>query len=302
MNKHNNNHKSKQLDSYSLLICSKYFETSNDFINIMCVCKKFKETTEKLRFNPIPIKSLKLFPQIQTQYLYSKDDTKIEGIDNYEIWYKINYDEYLNNEKNDMKYHQIIYTKKNRLNYGDSIPEKVTILGEKCFGAINASIIKDITIPFSIHSLNYKCFYFCTKLTSIDLPSSLTSLSDKCFSNCVSLKCINLSSLIQSLGCGCFNNCTQLTSINIPSSLTDLGNECFKGCTQLLGKINVPDKFFYEYKPELIPFFEVGSDSDFGSDFGSDSDSDYKFLLDSYVSNDDSDSEDYIYDEFWEFF
>ncbi|KAL7712155.1 F-box and FNIP repeat-containing protein [Entamoeba marina] len=86
---------SKQLDSYSLLICSKYFKTTNDFINVMCVCKKFKETTEKLRFNPISITSLKLFPMIQTQYLYIPIDKIIEGIDNYEIWYTIDYEQYL---------------------------------------------------------------------------------------------------------------------------------------------------------------------------------------------------------------
>ncbi|KAL7712297.1 Leucine rich repeat containing protein BspA family protein [Entamoeba marina] len=98
----------KQLDSYSLLITSKYFKTPQDYINIICVNSKFKETTEKLRFNPIPIESLKLFPKIQTQYLYSENDVKIDGIDNYEIWYKVTYDQYLEFKKDNVEYHDVV--------------------------------------------------------------------------------------------------------------------------------------------------------------------------------------------------
>ncbi|KAL7719710.1 Leucine rich repeat containing protein BspA family protein [Entamoeba marina] len=86
-------HTSKNtLDSYSLLIVSKYFESKEDFMNVICVNSKFKQTTEKLRYNPISIISLKLFPKIQTQYLYDENDMKIKGITNYEIWYKIDYE------------------------------------------------------------------------------------------------------------------------------------------------------------------------------------------------------------------
>ncbi|KAL7721461.1 Leucine rich repeat containing protein BspA family protein [Entamoeba marina] len=100
----------KQLDSYSVLIVSKYLLSSHDYINVICVCKKFQETTEKLRFNPIPIPSLKLFPKIQTQHIYNENDSKIEGIDNYEIWYKITYDQYLQFKKNNIKcYHYCPY-------------------------------------------------------------------------------------------------------------------------------------------------------------------------------------------------
>ncbi|KAL7717251.1 Leucine rich repeat containing protein BspA family protein [Entamoeba marina] len=87
--------KSKQLDLYSMLVVSKYFETPQDYINIVCVNSKFKETTKKLRFNPISITSLKLFPKIQTQYLYGENDVKIEGINNYEIWYGVDPVEYI---------------------------------------------------------------------------------------------------------------------------------------------------------------------------------------------------------------
>ena len=68
-----------KLDSYSILIVSKYLETKQDFINLISVRKSFRLTTEKLRFNPISISSLTLFPLIQTLYLYDQEDKIIES-------------------------------------------------------------------------------------------------------------------------------------------------------------------------------------------------------------------------------
>ncbi|KAL7717255.1 Leucine rich repeat protein [Entamoeba marina] len=236
------NNNTKQLDSYSALISSKYFETSQDYINLICVNSKFKETTEKLRFNPIPIKSLKLFPKIQTQYLYSDQDTKIEGIDDYEIWYKVNYDQYLKYKQDNIKFKYIVYTRKNRFQYGDTIPEQVNILGLKCFSSSsvisqNASKIKEIDIPTK----------FCHSLQSITLPPTLTSLGNYCFCNCFSLKTIILPPTIKSLSGGCFSGCSSLTSINLPSSLTQFGKGCFFKCDQLKKIITVPDICYQDY-------------------------------------------------------
>ncbi|KAL7720457.1 hypothetical protein QTN25_002225 [Entamoeba marina] len=234
----------KKLDSYSILICSKYFQTTQDFINIICVNSKFKETTEKLRFNPIPIKSLKLFPKIQTQYLYSKYDKKLKGIDNYEIWYEINYNGYLKYKENNIKCHNVAYSHFERWEYREKIPSGVNILGYACFGTAtrgNAgpSDSCEIIIPSSIKSIDDYCFRDCYLLESITLPSTLTLLGFGCFENCRSLESINFPSLLTKLGNGCFFKCKSLTSIDLPSSLTLLGNYCFDGCSTL-SSINLP--------------------------------------------------------------
>ncbi|KAL7718593.1 Leucine rich repeat protein [Entamoeba marina] len=147
----------ENLDSHSILIVSNYSKSENDFINLICVNSKFKETTEKLRFNSIPIKSLKLFPNIQTQYLYNNWDRKIDEIDKYEIWYKINYDQYFKYKKDNIKYHNIVYMHNNRLEYGEEIPNEVTVLGVKCYSRLymflNVRNIKEINIPLSIKSI-----------------------------------------------------------------------------------------------------------------------------------------------------
>ncbi|KAL7720409.1 Leucine rich repeat protein bspa family [Entamoeba marina] len=234
----------KQLDSYSILICSKYFESEQDFINIICVNSKFKETTKKLRFNPIPIKSLKLFPKIQTQYLYHEKDVKLQEIDNYEIWYKIDYDHYLEYRENNINCYYIVYTRKNRLKHGDEIPKEVNILGDTCFSSSDnfsndSSDIKELTIFSKLISIGDGCFRYCESLLSIILPVTLTSLGNNCFYNCKYLKSINLPFTLKSIGDNCFNSCWSLRSIKIPSTLTYLGNYCFMNCYSL-SSVDIP--------------------------------------------------------------
>ncbi|KAL7712931.1 hypothetical protein QTN25_009415 [Entamoeba marina] len=254
----------KQLDSYSLLIVSKYFESTQDYINIICVCKKFKETTEKLRYNPIPITSLKLFPKIQTQYLYTKSDIKIEGIDSYEKWYEVNYDELFNTQEENTKYHHIICTSSVREYYGDTIPKEVNILGDFCFDSAN---IRTITIPNQVTSLrkccfcvcseltnvvlsshltsiNYYCFGYCYSIASITLPQSLVSIHNFAFTCCSSLKAIEIPDSVTEVGIGVFQKCQSLQSIKLPSSLVKLNNFTFSEC-QSLKDITLPTDLTY---------------------------------------------------------
>ncbi|KAL7717884.1 hypothetical protein QTN25_004588 [Entamoeba marina] len=226
----------KQVDSYSILIVSKYFQTTQDFINIMCVCKKFKETTEKLRFNPIPITSIKLFPKIQTQYLYSTKDIKIKGIDNYEIWYFVNFEQYLKFKEERIKCHNINYTRENRIKHGNIIPICITMLGTSCF--TNCPLMS-ITLPSSLNSLCDNCFNNCWTLSSINFPTTLTSLGNSCFGGCTSFASITLPDSLQVLEFGCFFGCDSLTTINLPNSLRYIGDLCFKKCTSLTS-ITIP--------------------------------------------------------------
>ncbi|KAL7711975.1 Leucine rich repeat protein [Entamoeba marina] len=213
-----------QVDSYSMLIVSKYFKTTQDFINVICVCKKFKETTEKLRFNPIPIKSLKLFPKIQTQYLYSKHDVMLKGVENFEAYYVIDYKQYLKLKGNNINFHHIKYTKYNRMSYGLEIPINVKELGESCYSCCNCITF---TIPTQITSIELDCFSYNTKLINITLPKYLTKISNNCFSNCYSLTSITIPLSIESIHNYSFNECINLQSINLPNSITSIGNYCF---------------------------------------------------------------------------
>ncbi|KAL7715542.1 Leucine rich repeat containing protein BspA family protein [Entamoeba marina] len=230
----------KTLDSYSLLIVSKYLKRKKDFINVMCVCKKFQETTEKLRFNPIPITSLKLFPKIQTQYLYHRGNKRVKGIDNYEMWYEINYTNYLKYKKDNVKFHYVVYSHKDRKRYfNGTLDDGVNILGYNCFSQY--FLLTSINLPSTIKAIHAYCFYDCWSLKSINLPSTIKSLSGGCFLNCSSLENINLPSHITSLGKYCFCGCESISLINLPSLLKSIGESCFKRCYSLKS-IDLPSK------------------------------------------------------------
>ncbi|KAL7720469.1 hypothetical protein QTN25_002236 [Entamoeba marina] len=230
--------------------------------NLICVCKKFQETTEKLRFNPILITLLKLFSKIQTQYLYSKTNTKIDRIENYEIIYEVTCDKYLKFKEENYKYHNVLYTEYNKTKYGDIIPNEVNILNDYCFENCSSletielpstikklrescfsyySSLKSINIPSTIKILCYKCFYLCTSLQSVDLPLSLTTLIAYCFDDCKSLTSVNLPSMLQSLNDGIFFNCNNLLLINLSRSLEKIRKGCFKNCSSLTS-INLTPK------------------------------------------------------------
>ncbi|KAL7713760.1 hypothetical protein QTN25_008640 [Entamoeba marina] len=224
-----------QLDSYSILICSKYFIYSQDFINIMCVCKNFKETTEKLRYNPISITSLELFPKIQTQYLYDENNKKIEGIERYEFWGKVNYKYYLQHNGENIKFHYIKYTKQDRKEYGNNIPKEVNILDDMCYGSYsNGSNIKSIALSNNIIAIGKDCFSCCYNLESINLSTKIKSLQNNCFTHCSLLTSITFpQSSLKSIGYQCFSSCSSIKTIEIPNSVTSIGVGCFDGCTSL---------------------------------------------------------------------
>ncbi|KAL7712164.1 hypothetical protein QTN25_010197 [Entamoeba marina] len=81
------NGKNKTLDLLAMVKVSKFLQSTNDFINVIRVCKKFETVTLNLSFNPIPITSLKLFPNIKSQYLYSDNDTIIKSVGKYDVWF-----------------------------------------------------------------------------------------------------------------------------------------------------------------------------------------------------------------------
>ena len=94
--------KDKRLDIYSMMIVMKYFQSKEDYINGILVCKKYEEILEMFRYNPIEYKRKengKLFPRIQTQYLYSSFDERKEGIERFVYMYNIQYSEYKKNER-----------------------------------------------------------------------------------------------------------------------------------------------------------------------------------------------------------
>ena len=120
----------------------------------------------------------------------------------------------------------------------NGITYSVTSLGWACF--TYCSSLTSITIPNSVTSLGEYCFSACRSLTSITIPNSVTSLGKCCFSYCSSLTSITIPNSVTSLEYGCFADCSSLTSITIPNSVTSVGEYCFYGCSGLTS-ITIPN-------------------------------------------------------------
>ncbi|KAL7718310.1 hypothetical protein QTN25_004241 [Entamoeba marina] len=196
----------------------------------MCVNSKFKETTEKLRYNPISITSLKLFPKIQTQYLYDSDDVRVDGIDKYYILYDIDYSKYIQIQENNLTCKYIKYYSPNFDSCDFSIPTSVNILDSDCFSDRRCGTLY---IPNSIFYIKNNCFASYKKLTSIILSTNLITIHDNCFSECQLLQYINLPSSLQLIGNSCFSYCDNIQYITIPNSVTSIGSNCFYNCSSL---------------------------------------------------------------------
>ncbi|EDR25008.1 hypothetical protein, conserved [Entamoeba dispar SAW760] len=213
-----------------IMITSKYFNDINDFINLEIGVKRFQGNIERFHFNPIPLNkySRKLFPNIETFHIYNKKDEifKDGRIFKQVIWYPVNYSKYLKKKEKWSIYKNIEYTYQDRNTYGT-------------------------TIPLEVKSLGYKCFKYCSSLTSINIPTTINEIGDCCFYKCKSLKSINIPSPISEIGNRCFEGCPTLTSINIPSSITSIGDGCFSGCSSLTS-MNIDNLQFISEKRILM--------------------------------------------------
>ncbi|KAL7713403.1 Leucine rich repeat protein bspa family [Entamoeba marina] len=222
----------KQLDSYSILICSKYFISSQDYINIIC-----------LRFNPISITSLQLFPKIQTQHLYNNTDKKINGIERYEHWFEVSYGDYLKLQDQQNKYNLVSFGKLDTERYGVTIPNGVNVLDNSCFSYSNIQLIN---IPSRVIKIGNGCFEGssslqsitlpsvsqCSSLTQVILPLNLVVIKDECFLQCKLLQTITIPTSLILIGDKCFSECG-IKSIEIPTTIKSIGTDCFLECASL---------------------------------------------------------------------
>ncbi|KAL7720929.1 Leucine rich repeat protein bspa family [Entamoeba marina] len=202
------------IDKYSIMIVGKYLRDASDYINLVCVNSKYSDLLEMYHFNPISIKSKTLFPRIETQHLYEKEDEMVEGIQRYVIWYAIGYKQSIESIDN-VQLKNIEFTERDRMRH------------------YNQDNPNTFDIPSTVNSIGRYCFSDCTSLSYINIPMNVTSIGNFCFSNCYSLKCIDIPSTVVSVGDYCFNCCYSLTKINVQSPSISFGNFCFGGCCNL---------------------------------------------------------------------
>lgn len=102
---------SKKLEPGYAMIVLKYFNTNNDYINFIKVCKKYKDILECFKFNPIG--DPELFPNIETQQFYNSNDFiyALPQMYRYLYWGEFTHDQEMKIKK--------INSKKYKFNYYD---------------------------------------------------------------------------------------------------------------------------------------------------------------------------------------
>ena len=122
---------------------------------------------------------------------------------------------------------------------------------------IPSSVIYN-SVTYSVTSIGYSAFAYCSSLTSVTIPNSVTSIGGCAFTECTALTspvynahifaCLPTSYSgaftipdgIESIAFGAFYNCYSLTSVTIPNSVTSIGGSAFYNCSSLTS-VTIPN-------------------------------------------------------------
>ena len=227
----------KQLDPFHLQIVSTYFQSPQDFINIIQIKKQFQYLLDRFRINPIPItqNSKNLFQYLDTQQIFKNKSNEIileiPSIIQYN--YTVTYSQMMQmkeeNKEKELKFKSIQYTMKDREKYGNKIPSNINLLDNYCFD----NSIQEIILPNSIVSIPKQCFYFYKYLSKITLSTNIMELKERTFSHCEKLKHIHLPQYLTKIGNECFYDCTSLEEVVFPESLRIIEEYAFSFCSSL---------------------------------------------------------------------
>ncbi|ELP92327.1 hypothetical protein EIN_122580, partial [Entamoeba invadens IP1] len=234
-----------KLDSYSMMIVSKYFVTLEDFCNIEAVNSKFDSLLSKFHYNPISItrNQLHLFPNLETLHIYSFYSDQFSDINFYRrvYWRPVSYRIYLQPHDN-VIYKNVVYTLGDIELYGTDIPKVVTSLGDNCFihnssnlwfnANDNQNTPETIEVPPQITALGNSC-YANNNTAKYIFGNKLISIGEMCFYDNTNLVEIVLPDSLRTIQNRAFNRCINLNNIAIPSRVEVLGECVFLGCSNL---------------------------------------------------------------------
>ncbi|ELP95298.1 hypothetical protein EIN_141400 [Entamoeba invadens IP1] len=268
-----------KLDAFNFQIVAQHFCFSDDYLNAVLVCKKFACILDRFRYNPIPVTSTRLFPCMETQYLYTDNDVELQNIQHFVVLYPVDYSFVKSYSKDTFHvFKNIRMTSddfpsqnsdqmENKSSSNDSNENalleelhqnrNIKILGNGFMGILN---IKDFDIPKHITELEEAAFSDNTSLESVTFCDGLTSIPNSCFSDCVNLKTINLPPTITSIeskafkGCGieevtlsstimyvgsAFMDCVHLKKVSLPKGIKTIETSTFANCS-VLSKVELP--------------------------------------------------------------
>ena len=81
-----------------MMIIGKYFKKNNDYVNMMKVAKRYRDLVSMYHFNPIS--ECELFENMETQYMYNKNDIRKKEMHQYVYWYVVDYEVFKKRKEN----------------------------------------------------------------------------------------------------------------------------------------------------------------------------------------------------------
>jgi len=92
-----------------------------------------------------------------------------------------------------------------------TVPDGTASIGAHAF---RGSIVKTVSLPTTLRTIDYFAFANCESLTGIEVPKGVTAIGESAFSNCTALTAVILPSTLQTLGGRAFYNDGALTSVS----------------------------------------------------------------------------------------
>ena len=130
----------------------------------------------------------------------------------------------------------------------EKLTVEVTFRGSN-YNSYSNEYTGDVVIPetvtyesktYSVTSIGYHAFYYCSGLTSVTIPDGVTSIGDYAFEFCSSLTSVTIPEGVTSISNYAFYGCSSLTSITIPEGVTRISFCAFNGCSSLTS-ITIPN-------------------------------------------------------------
>ena len=159
---------------------------------------------------------------------------------------------YMNSTNNSSSYSGSVVIPSSVKYYGKTY--SVTSIGWLAFSYCSG--LTSITIPESVTSIGQNAFSSCRGLTSVTIPNSVTSIGWYAFPYCRGLTSITIGNSVTSIGGYAFAYCSGLTSVTIGNAVTSIGNWAFIDCSGLTDVYcyaeNVPNTDSYAFSTSPI--------------------------------------------------
>ena len=253
------------LEANYMVVIGRYFSESNDFINVVKLCRKYKNFLESFRYNPISDPSL--FPNMIYQNYWKSGDVKykINGMKAYIHWYSVSITTVDGSNPNDNANNDIdTATSTVTDNDNDIVTENDSdndVYKEISISSIDLDNYIDLkyyvnrkrsawnlsdynlVLPKKVTKIEYGCFEWHDRLKywkihGIELPIGLKTIESFAFKHSLISKII-LPNTVTTISHGCFEHCTELSYINLPNSLKSLEQYAF--AYSAISNIEIPD-------------------------------------------------------------